>query len=233
MHLTEDISNFLSKSSDSGIIMFLKFKGKDIKLETVKDKLRVVQAWRNTGVTDENLEIIKGPLGPAWEAYIHPHIAKLETKSMRGLIFRDFDFTYMNGMEVVIKEILHKKMGEFLEFEGITSLASETYLELNTASHKIVTYKVKSKYASNYLWGLSLEWSISGFKISSTFLNTGTHYEAELSKESSDSIKEVMYNMTNGQDLELSLLNGIIHKVKYVDPILDCFMKNLISYTKY
>lgn len=233
MHLTEDITNFLNRSSDQGILTFLKFKGKDLELDSIKNKLRVVQAWRNNGLREEDLEVIKGPLGPAWEAYTHPHISKLENKSMKGIIFRDFEFTFQKGMEVVIKEILHKRMGEFLEFEGITSLANETYLELNTKYHKIVTYRVKSKYADKYLWGLTFDWSSSGFKVYSTFLNSGANHEAKLTKESEDHIYELMYQMKEGDNLDLSLLNGVIHKVKYEDPVLDCFMENLISYTRH
>lgn len=231
MYLTQNISNFLETSSDSSIMTFFKFK--QTVLETVKDKLRLVKAWRNTGSTEENLERIKTPLGKYWRAYIHFSIEKLLGMDMQDIIDREFDFEYKKGMEVIIQEILHKKMYQFLEINGITSLSSEKKIYLNTDEKRIIRYKVKSKYSDSYLWDLTLVWNeLGGYEITSGFLNSGTNYSAELKEESLKSIKGIMYKMTEDRVPDLDRLDGVLDLISYTDPILNCFIENLKSYTK-
>lgn len=237
MYLTEDISNFIKKASPSSMMLCLKFKasqGIDNELDSLGDKILVLNAWKDLGRDDALLEQIKGFLGPNYKILVHPILDKLRYASLERIVKGDLGFDLPLGVDPIIKEVLHSKLYEYLQYNGITALAKTIKVVKNEPNDLLLTYNVKSKYAERYLLSIEISAKDGDYGVVSRFLGSGVDYNPSLTPESTKKVNGIIYSLTenSGANLDLTPLNNLLATLQYEEVVLDCFIQNIKGYTK-
>jgi hypothetical protein len=230
MYLTEDITKFLNTQHHNKIMVLLSVKGKKLPIETVHQKLALTQAWCRAGKPSNKLEVLKEYLGDRWEAYTHPLVEKLYRFDLKEILISDIGKTLTEDHAPIITEILHVKLKDYIEYEGITSLVTDVAYPVTTKGHKIITFQLKSKYAPISIITITLDWLNFTYKARANFLDLG-YQTSEISDESLKKVKKRMYEIAD-RGYNRSDIEKVIEDIHFGDVILDCLLKNIKDYIK-
>lgn len=226
MYLTENISKFL-KESHPNKVMILMDHPDMLDINSVADKLLLAQAWIKAYKPQDKLPKVKKYLGEYWEAYLHPLTQKLHGLDLKDLISGDIGYELSKDHSPIVREIIDQKLVKWLEYEGVTKIATETAFPIRTKKHKLITYQFKSKYSESYILKITFDWLGFSYTCKVSFLNTG-YSMADLTPESFKKVQGLMYNIS--QEWDLSLLNGALELIEFDNVILDCLIQNVIKH---
>lgn len=223
MYAIEDISKFLKNSKPNLVMAML---GMDAKfpIDSIYDRILLARAWINAGKPEDKEEAMKLHLGTYWEAYTHPLVYKMQMLTIKEMLTESSSLNLTKDHSLIIKELLWNKLEEYVSEAGITRLETKKDFSINTPSHKLITFQLKSSYAPIPLLTVNLSWKKSVYDATVTFLDIGTPVTS-FTPESLTKIKKLMYEVSEGW--ELNLVDSIVQVIDFDNVVLDCLMFNL------
>jgi hypothetical protein len=228
MYLQGDISNTLKNKHPNLVMTLMNLKSKKLPIKTIEHKILLGKAWCRAGRPSTHLDKLKEYLGEYWEAYTHPTTQKLHSLTLKEILLNE-DFTSLTeDHRPIVKNILHDKLNDHLEYEGVTALAVHRSFPIKTKSHKLMVYQLKSKYVDKSIIKVSFEWIGFKYSVKVIFLDLGYVEGAVPSEDSQKNIKKLMYEITD--EWNIKDIDGAVDLLRFDNVVLDSLTENIKHY---